>query len=91
MEQPHNHLLVPERLQIQKMLTNMKARVDRETGALAIAPTAAQASKCKLFFLSKGLVFVFAKIMDFINSGGKQRPIFHHVIENQLMINDFAG
>ncbi len=56
-----------ERLEIRKMMTKVKTRVDRETTAigqiyteelakanlsrtaLAIAPTAREASKCKLF------------------------------------------
>jgi hypothetical protein len=59
----HNHMPTPERLEIRKMMTNIKARVNRETtavgqiyteelaqanlstAALAIAPTAKEASK----------------------------------------------
>jgi hypothetical protein len=70
-ESTHTHLPVPDRLEIRKMLTNVKTRVDRETGAigqiyneelakanlsraaLAIAPTAREASKCKLFLFGQ--------------------------------------
>ncbi|CAF2052853.1 unnamed protein product [Rotaria magnacalcarata] len=33
-ENPHTHMPVPERLEIRKMLTNIKSRVDREAKAI---------------------------------------------------------
>jgi hypothetical protein len=62
-ENTHTHMPIPERLEIRKMMANVKTRVDRETAtigqiyheelvksnlsraALAIAPTAKEASK----------------------------------------------
>jgi hypothetical protein len=66
-ENLHTHLPIPERLEIRKMMTNVKTRVNREAtaigqiyndelatanlsrSALAIAPTAREASKCKTY------------------------------------------
>jgi hypothetical protein len=88
-ESTHTHLPVPDRLEIRKMLTNVKTRVDRETGAidqihneelakanlsraaLAIAPTAREASKCKLF-LFRQKFDVFCRIDNALNQLRRQ-------------------
>jgi len=66
----HTHIAVPERIEVRKLMTNVKKRVTKETmaigqiyneelantnlskAALAIAPTAKEASKSKLLPLT---------------------------------------